>query len=122
MAETFDVVVIGAGPAGENVADRVVKAGLRAVVIESELVGGECSYWACMPSKALLRPGEALRAVQRVPGAREAVTGKVDLKEALTRRDAMISDLDDKWQVKWLVANDISLIRGHGRLTGEKRV
>ena len=61
MAVSFDVVVIGAGPAGENVADRVIKAGLSAVVIESELVGGECSYWACMPSKALLRPGEALR-------------------------------------------------------------
>ena len=122
MAVTFDVVVIGAGPAGENVADRVVKAGLSAVVIESELVGGECSYWACMPSKALLRPGEALRAVRRVPGAREAVTGEVNLAEALKRRDAMISNLDDKWQVKWLVDNDISLIRGRGRLAGEKRI
>jgi pyruvate/2-oxoglutarate dehydrogenase complex dihydrolipoamide dehydrogenase (E3) component len=122
MAESFDVVVIGAGPAGENVADRVIKAGLSAVVIESGLVGGECSYWACMPSKALLRPGEALRMVKRVPGAREAVTGEIDVAEALKRRDAMISNFDDKWQVKWLVDNDIELIRGHGRITGEKLV
>ena len=93
MAESFDVVVIGAGPAGENVADRVIKAGLSAVVIESGLVGGECSYWACMPSKALLRPGEALRMVKRVPGAREAVTGEIDVAEALKRRDAMISKI-----------------------------
>ena len=122
MVETFDVVVIGAGPAGENVADRVVKAGLSAVVVESELVGGECSYWACMPSKALLRPGEALRMVKRVPGAREAVTGQIDLAESLKRRDAMISDLDDKWQVKWLVDNNIGLIRGTGRIVGNKQV
>ncbi len=122
MTETFDVVIIGAGPAGENAADRVVKAGLSAVVVESGLVGGECSYWACMPSKALLRPGEALRMVRRVPGAREAVTGKIDLGEALKRRDSMISNLDDKWQVKWLVDNNIQLIRGHGRLAGDKRV
>lgn len=122
MTVSFDVVVIGAGPAGENVADRVIKAGLSAVVIESGLVGGECSYWACMPSKALLRPGEALRMVKRVPGAREAVTGEIELAEALKRRDAMISNLDDKWQVKWLVDNDIELIRGHGRITGEKLV
>ena len=122
MTVSFDVVVIGAGPAGENVADRVIKAGLSAVVVESGLVGGECSYWACMPSKALLRPGEALRMVKRVPGAREAVTGEIDLAEVLKRRDAMISNLDDKWQVKWLVDNDIELIRGHGRITGEKLV
>ena len=122
MTVSFDVAVIGAGPAGENVADRVINAGLSAVVIESGLVGGECSYWACMPSKALLRPGEALRMVQRVPGEREAVTGEIDLTEALKRRDAMISNLDDKWQVKWLVDNDIALIRGHGRITGEKLV
>ncbi len=122
MAESFDVVVIGAGPAGENVADRVVKAGLSAVVIESGLVGGECSYWACMPSKALLRPGEALRMVRRVPGAREAVTGEIDLSESLKRRDAMISNLDDKWQVKWLVDNNIELVRGHGRIAGKRQV
>ena len=122
MSETFDVVIIGGGPAGEIVGERAVKAGLTAVVIEGDLVGGECSYWACMPSKALLRPGEALRAVRRVPGARAAVTGEIDLAEALKRRDAMISDLDDKWQVKWLDDTKISLIRGHARIAGEKLV
>ena len=122
MSETFDVVIIGGGPAGEIVGERAVKAGLTAVVIESDLVGGECSYWACMPSKALLRPGEALRAVRRVPGARAAVTGEIDLSEALKRRDAMISHLDDKWQVKWLDDTKISLIRGHARIAGEKLV
>jgi pyruvate/2-oxoglutarate dehydrogenase complex dihydrolipoamide dehydrogenase (E3) component len=77
MAESaqYDVIVIGAGSTGENVADRAVKGGLSAVIIESELVGGDCSYWACMPSKALLRPMAALRAAQRVGGARQAVTG-----------------------------------------------
>ena len=99
MSETFDVVIIGAGPAGEIVGERAVKAGLSAVVVENELVGGECSYWACMPSKALLRPGEALRAVRRVPGARRAVTGEIDLAEALKRRDDMISDLLSKFPV-----------------------
>ncbi len=122
MTVTFDVVVIGAGPVGENVADRVKKAGLSVVVIENNLVGGECSYWACMPSKALLRPGEALRMVKRVPGAREAVTGELDIAEVLKRRDDMISGLDDKWQVKWLDDNNIDLIRGHGRIAGEKTV
>ncbi len=122
VPDVFDVVIIGAGPAGEIVGERAVKAGLSAVVIENNLVGGECSYWACMPSKALLRPGEALRAVRRVPGARGAVTGEIDLADALKRRDALISDLDDKWQVKWLDDTKISLIRGHARITGEKLV
>ena len=74
----FDVIVIGAGAVGENVADRVVQGGLTAVLIEAELVGGECSYWACMPSKALLRPGTALHGAQTVPGAEEAVTRTLD--------------------------------------------
>src|SRR5271165_1981693 len=73
---SYDVIVIGAGPTGENVADRAVKGGLTAAIIESELVGGECSYWACMPSKALLRPGIALEDARNVSGAREAATGK----------------------------------------------
>ena len=122
MTEQYDVIVIGAGPAGENVADRVVKGGMTCLIIERELIGGECSYWACMPSKALLRPGEALRAVQRVPGARAAVTGEIDLKETLSRRDSMISHLDDKWQVKWLDDQKIPYVRGHGRISGVKSV
>lgn len=122
MAEQYDVIVIGAGPAGENVADRVVKGGLSCLIVERELVGGECSYYACMPSKALLRPGEALRAVKRVPGARAAVTGEIDFEDAMSRRDAMISDLDDKWQVKWLDDNNIPYVRGHGKILGERKV
>jgi dihydrolipoamide dehydrogenase len=122
MTQRYDVVVIGAGPAGEIAAERAVRGGLSAVVVESDLVGGECSYWACMPSKALLRPGEALRAVKRTPGARAAVTGEIDVAEALKRRDAMTSDWDDKWQVKWLDDTSIDLIRGHGRIAGTRAV
>ncbi|MFZ5872146.1 MAG: FAD-dependent oxidoreductase, partial [Actinomycetota bacterium] len=85
---TTDVVVVGGGPTGENLAQRVVAGGLDAVMVEAELVGGECSFWACMPSKALLRPGAALAAVRRLPGAAAAVTGAVDVARVLARRDA----------------------------------
>ncbi len=123
MANTdYDVLVMGGGPAGENAADVARKGGKTVAVIERELVGGECSYWACMPSKALLRPGEALRALQRVPGARQAVTGTIDTDAALRRRDAFTADFDDSGQVDWLTSVDVDLIRGHGRLTGERTV
>ena len=85
---TYDVVVIGAGPVGENIADRVAQGGLSAAIVERELVGGECSYWACMPTKALLRSAAALRAARQVPGAREAVTGDLDTAAVLRRRDS----------------------------------
>src|SRR6478736_3615021 len=99
MSENFDVVVIGAGASGENVAGRVAAGGLTAAVVEAELVGGECSYWACMPSKGLLRPGEMIAAAQRVPGAAEAVTGTIDAAAALARRDKLTHDWDDSSQV-----------------------
>lgn len=118
----YDVIVIGAGPVGENVADRAKQGGLSAVVVESELVGGECSYWACMPSKTLLRSGAALRAARDVDGARQAVTGSVDVAAALRRRDAIVHDWDDTSQVDWLHGAGIDLVRGHGRLTGEREV
>jgi len=92
MSEKYDVIVIGAGAVAENVADRAVQGGLTAVLIESELVGGECSYWACMPSKALIRSGIALRAAQRVGGAREAVTGELDVAAVFKRRNGFTHD------------------------------
>lgn len=118
----YDLIVIGAGPVGENVADRAKQAGLSVVIVESELVGGECSYWACMPSKALLRSGAALRAARDVDGARQAVTGTVDVAAALRRRDAIVHEWDDTSQVEWLQGAGIDLVRGHGRLTGEREV
>jgi len=122
IEQTYDVVVIGAGAAGENVADRVAQAGLSVVIVESELVGGECSYWACMPSKALLRAGAARRAALAVPGAREAVIGGLDRAAVLRHRDAMASNWTDDGQVAWLKQAGIDLIRGHARLTGVRQV
>ena len=121
-AADFDVIVIGAGPAGENAADYAVKAGLTAAIVESELVGGECSYWACMPSKALLRSGQALDAARRLPGARQAAAGTLDAAAVLARRDAFTSGWKDGGQVAWLDSAGITLLRGHGRLTAPRTV
>ncbi|MCG5462470.1 NAD(P)/FAD-dependent oxidoreductase [Micromonospora sp. MED01] len=119
---TYDVVVIGAGPVGENVADRVVQGGLTAAIVERELVGGECSYWACMPTKALLRSQAALRAARQLPGAREAVTGELDAKAVLRRRDAVASHWKDDGQVSWLDSAGIALYRGQGRIGSDRIV
>jgi dihydrolipoamide dehydrogenase len=121
-AREYDVIVIGAGPVGENVADRAVQGGLSAVIVEAELVGGECSFWACMPSKALLRSGAALRAAQAVEGAKQAVTGTLDVAAVLRRRDGIVHDWNDSGQVEWLQGAGIDLVRGYGALTGEKSV
>ncbi|WP_430646062.1 dihydrolipoyl dehydrogenase family protein [Agromyces sp. GXS1127] len=122
MAREFDVIVLGAGPVGENVVDRARAAGLEVAVVEHELVGGECSYWACVPSKTLLRSGSVLRAARRVPGAADAVTGDVDVAATLARRDYWVSDWDDHGAVGWLEGVGAVLVRGHGRLDGERRV
>jgi pyruvate/2-oxoglutarate dehydrogenase complex dihydrolipoamide dehydrogenase (E3) component len=118
----YDLIILGGGAVGENIADRAVQGGLTAVIVESELVGGECSYWACMPSKVLLRSAQALRAARQLPGAAEAVTGRLNVEAVLARRDYYTSNWSDAGQVQWLNSAGIGLIRGHGRITGTKRV
>ena len=123
MTETeYDVIVIGAGPVGQTAAARCRAAALRVAVVERELVGGECSYWACVPSKALLRPVLALADATRVDGAREAVTGTVKPDGVFRRRDRYVSDWDDTGQASAVTALGADLIRGHGRLDGPRRV
>ncbi len=117
---SFDAIVLGAGPAGVVAAGRCAERGLKVALVESELVGGECSFWACMPSKALLRPAVAVDEARRVPGAGEAAS--LDVGAALRRRDAVIHDLSDDVQLPWIEKRGISLFRGYGRLDGERRV
>ncbi|GAB2644650.1 dihydrolipoyl dehydrogenase family protein [Nocardia goodfellowii] len=119
---TYDVIVVGAGPVGENVADRTSAAGLSTVIVESELVGGECSYWACEPSKALLRPALLYGEAVRFPGVEQAVTGPLDATAVLKHRNHTVNDWNDKGQVDWLDSAGITLVRGHGRLDGVKQV
>ncbi|MFI5756292.1 dihydrolipoyl dehydrogenase family protein [Streptomyces sp. NPDC051569] len=121
-AMEYDVVVLGAGPVGENVADRARAAGLSVAVVESELIGGECSYWACMPSKALLRPAIARAEARRVPGLRRSVRGPLDAPAVLANRDAFTSHWKDDGQVAWLDGLGAHIHRGHGRLDGTKKV
>ena len=121
-AQTYDVIVLGAGSTGENVADIAVRGGLTAVLVENELVGGECSYWACMPSKTLLRGTEVLTEARAVDGAAQAVTGDQDVAATLARRDSYTSHWDDSGQVEWVRGAGIDLVRGAGRLAGERTV
>jgi dihydrolipoamide dehydrogenase len=120
----WDVIVVGAGPPGENAAQYASEGtGLSAVLVEKELVGGECSYWACMPSKALLRPLEALDAARHLAGASQAAEGRsIDVDALLARRDGFTSHHDDKHQVEWATGAGIDVVRGRGRLAGARTV
>jgi pyruvate/2-oxoglutarate dehydrogenase complex dihydrolipoamide dehydrogenase (E3) component len=120
--ETYDVVVIGAGPVGQNVADRARAAALTVAVVERELVGGECSYWACIPSKAMLRPVVAVADARRVDGARQAVIGAIDASGAFARRDRAVDRWEDDSQADFLKSIGADLVRGQGRLDGTRRV
>lgn len=118
MTSEVDVVVIGGGAVGENAADYAARSGLSVVIVESELLGGECSYWACMPSKALLRTGHAAAALRRLPGTR----AEFDPAAVLARRDSFTHNWDDSSQVRWAEGAGLTLVRGHARLTGERTV
>jgi dihydrolipoamide dehydrogenase len=122
MTEEYDVIVIGAGAVGENAADLAVQGGLTAALVEAELVGGECSYWACMPSKALLRSAAVVRAAQHVDGAKQAVTGTIDVAAVFARRNSFTHDWNDDSQVDWVKGAGIALVRGHARFTGPKEL
>ena len=123
MQQSFDVIVIGAGPAGEVAAGSLAERGKAVALVERELIGGECSFYACMPSKALLRPGELLDEIERVPGVAEASAGRgIDARVVLRRRDEVIHELSDEGQLPWLDKHGVTLLRGRARLAGERRV
>ncbi|AGC41633.1 mercuric reductase, truncated [Myxococcus stipitatus DSM 14675] len=122
MADVFDVVVVGGGPTGENAGARAAAAGLSVALVEHELLGGECSYWACIPSKALLRPAEALWLVKQVPGSREAIKGPLVASAVLEHRDALVNHYHDDSQAKWAERAKLTVVRGHGKLAGPRKV
>jgi pyruvate/2-oxoglutarate dehydrogenase complex dihydrolipoamide dehydrogenase (E3) component len=120
--DVYDVIVLGAGPIGQTVADRTCAAGLSVAVVERELVGGECSYWACIPSKAMLRPVVAVADADRVEGAQQAISGPIDAMAVFKRRDSYVNGWHDEGQAAGVRSMGATLVRGHGRLDGARRV
>jgi pyruvate/2-oxoglutarate dehydrogenase complex dihydrolipoamide dehydrogenase (E3) component len=122
MAERYDAIVIGAGVAGEVCAEDLVAGGMKVAICERELVAGECGYWACIPSKTLLRPGEVLSEARQAPGAREAISGPINIREALAWRNFQVSDWDDSHQAGMLTDSGVELRRGEARISGANQV
>src|SRR5262249_47425597 len=120
--QTYDIVVIGSGPSGRELSLHSTKDGFSVALIESELVGGDCAYWACVPSKALLRPPEALAEARHVDGARQAAVENLHVDSVLSRRDVFVDNWDDHNLTKVMEGGGVHIIRGHGRLDGRKRV
>lgn len=120
QTQTFDVVVLGAGTVGENVADRASRTGLSVAVVERERAGGECSYWACMPSKVLLRPGAVRQAARATAGV--TADAAIDVAAVLARRDEIVHDWDDSSQAEWIDGAGLTLVRGDARITGPRTV
>src|ERR1700744_3572667 len=120
--KSYDAIVLGAGPAGEVVAGKLADGGWKLAIVEKDLIGGECSYYACMPSKALLRPADVLAEARRIPGVPAGEDAELDSAAVLARRDQVIHGEDDSGQLPWLEERGIDLYRGAGRLVGEGRI